>query len=85
MGYKVEFRKTASKQLLNLPAKVVAKVKIITKKLSENPYDENLNIKALKGLDAYRIRLGDYRIIYTIKNDVLIVEIIEIFHRQKGY
>jgi mRNA interferase RelE/StbE len=38
-----------------------------------------------KGEDAYRIRVGDYRIIYTIDDDVKIVAIIKVGHRRDVY
>jgi mRNA interferase RelE/StbE len=39
----------------------------------------------LTGEDAYRIRVGDYRIIYTIEDDRLIVLVIDVGHRREVY
>ena len=41
--------------------------------------------KKLKGRDAYRIRIGEYRVIYEIHDDVLIVLIIRVAHRREAY
>lgn len=39
----------------------------------------------LSGQDAYRVRVGDYRIIYTIEDDKLIVLVIDVGHRRDVY
>jgi mRNA interferase RelE/StbE len=39
----------------------------------------------LTGRDACRIRVGNYRVIYEIKNDILVVKIIDIGHRKEIY
>ncbi|WP_199563232.1 type II toxin-antitoxin system RelE family toxin [Runella aurantiaca] len=41
--------------------------------------------KKLKGREAYRIRTGDYRVIYEIFDKKLIVQVIEIGHRREIY
>jgi mRNA interferase RelE/StbE len=53
-------------------------------KLAEDPRPDG--VKKLKGEDnAYRIRVGDYRIIYTIEDVIKIVEIQRIRHRKDAY
>ena len=45
-----------------------------------------MGIKKLKGFKKlYRIRIGNYRIIYSVQSDVLIVEILKIAHRKDAY
>ena len=41
--------------------------------------------KKLSGEDAYRIRVGDYRIVYSIYDDIVTVEVIRINHRKEVY
>ncbi len=54
--------------------------------LSQNPYSELLKIKKLKGAeDLYRIRISDYRIVYEIRNERLVVLVIKIGHRSRIY
>ncbi len=54
--------------------------------LAENPYNINNNIKRLKTKEeTYRLRVGDYRVIYEIINDLLIIEIIKIKPRGNAY
>jgi mRNA interferase RelE/StbE len=44
-----------------------------------------LAVRKLQGRDGYRIRVGDYRIIYKIEDDVLIVLVIDVGHRRDIY
>lgn len=82
--YKIVFRKSAEKQLLKLPKPVGLKIIELIKQLGENPIPENS--KKMSGFkDIYRIRSGSYRVIYSIENDELIIEIIKIGHRQNIY
>lgn len=51
-----------------------------------HPYSELLNVKRLKGNNQlYRIRLGDHRIVYEIRDRALVVVVIKIGHRSDVY
>jgi mRNA interferase RelE/StbE len=52
-------------------------------KLANNP--RPVGCKKLRGWDAYRIRIGDYRVIYEIHDDVLIVLVVRVAHRREAY
>ena len=43
------------------------------------------NVKALKGNARYRLRVGDWRVIYTLLDDVLVVLVVRIAHRREAY
>jgi mRNA interferase RelE/StbE len=43
------------------------------------------NAKKLKGRDALRVRVGDYRVIYTVMDDVLLVVVVNLGHRRDVY
>jgi mRNA interferase RelE/StbE len=51
--------------------------------LTDNPRPNGY--KKLKGQDGYRIRVGDYRIIYQIQDKILVVEVIDLGHRKEIY
>jgi mRNA interferase RelE/StbE len=51
--------------------------------LSENPHP--YRYKKLKGSEFYRIRIGDYRVIYEINIDELLVLVVRVGHRRKVY
>lgn len=84
--YRVEFTKSSRKEFERLPVKLRLKTTEALHLLSQNPYSELLKIKKLKGAtDLYRIRLGDYRIVYEIRNEKLVVVVIKIGHRSEVY
>lgn len=85
-AYRIEFTKSAEKEFARLPARIRSKTTEALHLLSQNPYSELLKIKKLKGAeDLFRIRLGDYRVVYEIRNDRLIVLVIKIGHRREVY
>lgn len=53
--------------------------------LKVDPFSQELDIKKLKGRDGYRLRVGDYRVIYTIDNNIITIFIIDIAHRKEIY
>lgn len=86
MAYGVEFTKSARKEFERLPAKVRGNAVEALSLLSKNPYSALLKTKKLKGADnVYRIRIGEYRIVYEIRDDRLIVLVIKIGHRSDVY
>jgi mRNA interferase RelE/StbE len=85
-AYKVELVKSAQKEFDRLTAKLQVKTAEALNLLAQNPFSELLKVKKLKGADnLYRIRLGDYRVVYEIRNEQLIVLIIKIGHRREIY
>lgn len=84
--YTVEFVKSAEREFLKLPRKIRDRIVEALKLLAISPYSEILKIKKLKGTDdAYRIRIGEYRLIYQIKQEMLIVLVIKVGHRREVY
>lgn len=54
--------------------------------LSQHPYSELLNVKRLKGMGQLcRFRVGDHRVVYEVRDDVLVVVVIRIGHRSDVY
>lgn len=81
--YKVSFKKSVSKDLRNIPNKDVARILTRIDSLAENPRGEDC-IK-LSGQESYRVRQGLYRIVYDIKDDVLVVNVVKVGHRSDVY
>tara|TARA_B100000745_G_C20081763_1_gene369547 strand:- start:161 stop:424 length:264 start_codon:yes stop_codon:yes gene_type:complete len=81
--YKITFKKSVTKDLRNLPNKDVKKILNKIDELAENPRGEGC-IK-LSGDDKYRVRQGLYRIIYAIRDDVLVVNVVKVGHRSSVY
>ncbi len=84
--YQVKFRKSARKEFLQLPTRIQDKIVEALSFLAENPFTELLQIKKLRGPEKlYRIRIGDYRLIYVVASLELVVIVIKIGHRKEIY
>jgi mRNA interferase RelE/StbE len=82
-NYAVKISKKAEKQLDKMQDNIAAPVLQAIGSLAENP--RPFGYRKLKGRDAYRIRVGNYRVIYDILDAVLVVEIIEVGNRKDVY
>ncbi len=83
MPYTVKLKRSAEKELDNLPTKIHDKVVNILLSLKENPFPRNF--KKLRGREGYRIRVGDYRILYLIDESDKNIEVISVAHRKEVY
>ncbi len=84
--WKIFFQKSAYKEYSKLPKKIKANIDETFEILSINPLGEILRFKKIRSKDNhYRVRVGDYRIIYTPQNDKLIIRVIRIGHRKDVY
>ena len=81
--YEVKIERKALKSLEKISPPYYLKIKNAILKLAEEPRPSGC--KKLTDVDAYRIRVADYRIIYNIQDDVLIVNVIHISHRKEAY
>lgn len=84
MSYKVEITKSALKELKNLPKPVWKRVKTKLEPLHNYPNLQGIvDIKGYKNL--YRLRVGDYRIVFLVDNDKVKVLVVKIGHRKHVY
>ncbi len=81
--YKVEIKKSAVKEIEKLPKRDLQAVLEKIGSLSENP--RQAGCKKLSSQEKYRVRCGDYRILYSIEDVVLIVYVVKIGHRKDVY
>ncbi|MFZ7119872.1 MAG: type II toxin-antitoxin system RelE family toxin [Eubacteriaceae bacterium] len=82
--YKIYWKKSAEKDLLNLDKKLIPKIVSMIESLSTNPFPKN--IRKLHGTDKiFRIRVGNHRIIYLIDEQQSIIVIYYIRHRKEVY
>ncbi len=82
-SYTITLSKKAQKQLDQLSDIIAEPILEALQSLEENP--RPFGYKKLKGREGYRIRVGNYRIIYTILDVKLIVDIIAIGNRKDIY
>ncbi len=82
--YRVVWKRSAVKELRALSKDAVERIVRTVEQLSANPY--GVGIRKLVGSEhTYRVREGDYRIIYTVTASSLVVEIIRVGHRKDVY
>ncbi len=86
MNYTIIYNSDSEKFLDKLDDKTYKKISLKLNKLKENPHKNNLDIKKLQGKEnTFRLRVGDYRILYTLENNILIIFVIKIGHRKDAY
>jgi mRNA interferase RelE/StbE len=83
MKYTILIERYAQKQIMKLDKKVIPVIKSAIASLADNPRPHGY--KKLKGEDAYRIRVGDYRVIYEINDNTIIVTVVSVGHRKDIY
>lgn len=83
MAYNVTLKKRAIKALEKINEPYYSNIKKAIYSLVDDPRPKGY--KKLKGRDGYRICVADYRIIYDIFDDVLLVDVIDLGHRKDIY
>ena len=81
--YSITISKQARKQLRDFPRKDRLRISGVIELLGDNPIPPKA--QKLTNRDGYRLRVGDYRIIYIFNSNRLIILIINIAHRSAAY
>lgn len=83
MAYQIAFERTAEKELLALHKTERERILKALHKLAPDPFAAT-NVKALKG-GGYRLRVGDYRVLFTVETEILLVLVVKVGHRREVY
>lgn len=84
MAYTVEFRPAVLKSLKKIPRRDLVRIKKKIEELGENL--PNPHTTKVKGDNSFhKVRSGDYRIIYEIHDDRLVILVVKIGHRKDIY
>jgi len=81
---KIRYSKIALKYLLKLQPKLRDRIRNTIRKIADGN-TQGLNIVAMQDVDAFRVRIGDYRVIYEINDDELVLIVIKIGARGDIY
>jgi mRNA interferase RelE/StbE len=81
--YRIDIKKSAIKELEDIPRKDLRKIIARIRSLARNPRPHGS--QKLSGQEQYRIRQGDYRIVYSIKDKDSLIDIVKIGHRREIY
>ena len=84
MRYRLEFRPAAERSFLKLPAAVRIRLRPHIEALAAEPRPRGAK-KLAGSRDWWRIRVGDYRVIYEIHGEVLLVLVLAVGHRGQVY
>ncbi len=82
-SYKIVIKKSVAKDLKNIPKKDVKRILSTIQQLAGDPRPPQS--KKLSGQERFRIRQGNYRILYTIEEDRLVVCVVKVGNRRDVY
>ena len=83
MKFQIILPKSVQKELDRLPDEIARRILSRLAALETNP--RPADVKKLKGRDAWRIRVGDYRVIYEIHDRILQIIVVTVGHRREIY
>ena len=79
--YELKFRKSVHKDLHGLPKADLRRILNRIESLRDDP--RPAGSQKLSGAEKYRVRQGDYRILYSIDDDAIVVEVVKVGHRRE--
>jgi mRNA interferase RelE/StbE len=82
-GYRVSLKPTAVKELDNIPTRDLRRITERIAGLAESPRPPGC--EKLSGQDRYRVRQGDYRIVYAVDDREMLVTVVKVGHRREVY
>lgn len=84
MAYKIVVTKKVVKQIESIAEPTRSRIRAAIDELAKDPRPNGcLKLSGLE--DEWRVRVGDYRIVYSIEDDVLTVEVVRVKHRREVY
>jgi mRNA interferase RelE/StbE len=76
--YKISFTKQANKSLGKMPLDVAMSIRDKLKQIATDPYAPHANVTKLQNRPGYRLRVGDWRVIYEVQKTELVVLVLKI-------
>lgn len=84
MSFSIEFTPSAVREFKRLPKEVQQRISPSIERLARDPFPHGVK-KLIAEQNVYRIRVGDYRVLYQVEADKLIVLVLKIGHRREIY
>ncbi|MFP4069851.1 MAG: type II toxin-antitoxin system RelE family toxin [Verrucomicrobiota bacterium] len=81
--YKIEIKRSAAKELEKIRGKTRERIVEKIRSLADDP--RPIHAKKLSGEEKYRIRIGDYRVLFKVNDLVVTVVVVKIGHRRDVY
>ena len=82
-SYKVQVKRSAERELRDIPKKDLQRIVKRIGDLSSNP--RPAGCEKLSGQERYRIRQGNYRVVYSVDDDTKTIMVFKIGHRREVY
>jgi mRNA interferase RelE/StbE len=83
--HSIVYSKKATKSLLRMPRSTAKIIREKLESIAADPYAEHPNAKKLQGREGYRLRVGNWRVIYKIQSDQLLIIVLKIASRGEVY
>ena len=83
--YKIAYTTQAAKTLLKIPRNTAQLIREKLEQVALDPFSSILNSKKLQGRSGYRLRVGDWRVIYEINQDEVMIIVMKITTRAEVY
>ncbi len=83
--WQVVFEPEAVEALRRLDRKRARQITDKVRQIAQDPYRSNNDVKRLQGTEAYRLRVGDLRMVYRLRNEIVTVVVIKIGNRGDVY
>jgi len=83
--YEIFFTKQADRALRKMSRKTARLIREKLDQLAQDPYARNPNVTKLQGRPGYRLRVGDWRVIYELEDDRLVIMVLKVAPRGGVY
>ena len=83
--YRIVFTKQADRALRKMSRNTAHLIREKLDQLAQDPYARNPNLTKLQGRTGYRLRVGDWRVIYEVEDDRLVILVLKIAPRGEVY
>lgn len=84
MAYDIRLHRGAAKALVALDSRTRSRIRVAIDRLAESPRPSGV-VKLAASQNAYRVRVGSYRVLYRIYDAELVIFVIDIDHRSRIY
>ncbi|WP_227998211.1 type II toxin-antitoxin system RelE family toxin [Nocardia australiensis] len=85
MKYTFAFLESARRELRDLSQRDAMRILTALTILGEDPYAQGPDVRKLSNFDGYRLRVGRFRIVYRVEDDVLVILVVKVGWRKDVY
>lgn len=85
MTYTIVYTKRALKAFKGMSKSISKAIRQKIEQIAEDPFASHRNVTKLQGRDGYRLRHGDWRVIYEIQKEIIVILVLDIGLRKEVY